>query len=170
MAVRRFLRVGGDSLNKRMKQIASLITFLAALALALPSGAAESAKASTATPEESIRSFYQWYVTALLANRDPMKQRVEMKRFATDRLLKEIDKMKKGPEGLNGDYFLDAQDFDEQWAKKISVSNVKMESAKASAHVLLDGPEGMRKKLVVQMVNDTGAWKIDKVQGRDGGD
>jgi hypothetical protein len=153
-----------------MKQIASLITLLAALAFANPGGAAEPSKASTTTPEESIRSFYSWYVTALVANRDPVKQRPEMKRFATDRLLKEIDKMKKGPEGLNGDYFLDAQDFDEQWAKNISVSNMKIEGSKATAHVLLDGPEGMRKKLVVQLVNDAGTWKIDKVQGRNGGD
>ena len=152
-----------------MKPITSLITLLAALVLAIPSGGAEPAKASTTTPEESIRSFYGWYVTALVANRDPMKQRAEMKRFATDRLLKEIDKMKKGPEGLNGDYFLDAQDFDEQWAKKISVSNVKIEGAKATTHVLLDGPDGMRKKLVVQLINDAGSWKIDKVQGRDSG-
>ena len=63
-----------------------------------------------------------------------VKQQAEMKRFATDRLLREIDKMKKGPDGLNGDYFLDAQDFDEQWAKKISVPNVKIEGAKATAH------------------------------------
>jgi hypothetical protein len=152
-----------------MKRSLALVALLAAAALCFPARA-ESAKASTATPEESIRSFYSWYVTALIANRDPMKQRAEMKRFATDRLVKEIDKMKKGPEGLNGDYFLDAQDFDEQWAKKISVSNVKTGGAKATAHVLLDGPEGMRKKLVVQLVNDAGAWKIDKVQGRDGGD
>ena len=151
-----------------MKRFLTLVALLTAVALPIPGGAAEPPKSSTATPEESIRSFYKWYVTALLANRDPMKQRTEMKRFATDRLLKEIDKMKKGPDGLNGDYFLDAQDFDEQWAKKISVSNVKMEGAKAGAHVLLDGPEGMRKKLAVQLVNEGGAWKIDKVQGRDG--
>lgn len=152
-----------------MKRFAVFFALAAATALSLPAHAAEPAKTAGATPEESVRSFYTWYVTALVANRDPMKQRAEMKRFATDRLLKEIDKMKKGPEGLNGDYFLDAQDFDEQWAKKISVSNVKIEGAKATAHVLLDGPEGMRKKLAVQLVNDAG-WKIDKVQGRDGGD
>jgi hypothetical protein len=152
-----------------MKQFFVLVALLAAIALGLPAQA-DPAKAPAATPEESIRSFYKWYVTALIANRDPMKQRTEMKRFATDRLLKEIDKTKKGPDGLNGDYFLDAQDFDDQWAKKISVSNVKIEDTKASAHVLLDGAEGMRKKLVVQLVNDAGAWKIDKVQGRDGGD
>ncbi len=154
----------------RMKQIASLITLLALIALAAASEAADSARSSTATPEATIRGFYQWYVTALVANRDPMKQRGEMRRFATERLLKEIDKMKKGRDGLNGDYFVDAQDFDEQWAKKIVVSNVKIQGANATAHVLLDGPEGMRKKLLVQLGNDAGAWKIDKVQGRDGGD
>jgi hypothetical protein len=153
-----------------MKRFAVLFALVAATAFSLPAHAAEPARTAGGTPEESIRSFYSWYVTELVANRDPMKQRTEMKRFATDRLLKQIDKMKKGPDGLNGDYFLDAQDFDEQWAKKISVSNVKIEGAKATAHVLLDGPEGMRKKLVVQLVNDAGAWKIDKVQGRDGGD
>ena len=158
------------SSNQTMKRFAVFFALVAVTALSLPAHAAEPAKTAGVTPEENIRSFYSWYVTALVANRDPMKQRTEMKRFATDRLLKEIDKMKKGPEGLNGDYFLDAQDFDEQWAKKISVSNVKIEGAKATAHVLLDGPEGMRKKLVVQLVNDAGAWKIDKVQGRDGGD
>lgn len=151
-----------------MKRFLALVALLAA-ALGLPAQA-EPAKSSTATPEASIRSFYQWYVTALIANRDPMKQRAEMKRFATDRLLNEIEKMKKGPEGLNGDYFLDAQDFDDQWAKKIAVSNVKVEGAKATAHVLLDGGEGMRKKLVVDLVNEAGSWKIDEVQGRDGGD
>ena len=152
-----------------MKRFLALVALLAAIALSLPAQA-EPTKAPTATPEESIRSFYEWYVTTLIASRDPMKQRTEMKRFATDRLLKEIDKTKKGPDGLNGDYFLDAQDFDDQWAKKISVSNVKIEDTKATAHVLLDGAEGMRKKLVVQLANDAGAWKIDKVQGRDGGD
>lgn len=152
-----------------MKRFAALFALLAATAFALPA-LAEPAKSSGATPEESIRSFYKWYVTALIANRDPMKQSAEMKRFATDRLLKEIDKMKKGPDGLNGDYFLDAQDFDDQWAKRISVSNVEIKGAKSTAHVLLDGAQGMRRKLIVQLVNDGGAWKIDQVQGRDGGD
>jgi hypothetical protein len=153
-----------------MKRFAALFVLLAATALSLPAHAAEPAQASGATPEDCIRSFYRWYVTTLIANRDPLKQRAEMKRFATDRLLKEIDKMKKGPDGLDGDYFVDAQDFDNQWAKKISVSNVEIKGAKSTAHVLLDGAPGMRKKLVVHLLNDAGAWKIDKVQGRDGGE
>ena len=71
-----------------MKRFAAFLALVAATALSLPAHAAEPAKTAEATPEESIRSFYSWYVTALVANRDPMKQRTEMKRFATDRLLK----------------------------------------------------------------------------------
>lgn len=55
----------------RMKKIASLITLLAAIALAIPGGAAEPSKASSATPEESIRSFYKRYVTALTPTKTP---------------------------------------------------------------------------------------------------
>lgn len=153
-----------------MKRFLALVILVAAFALPLPVAAAEPAKAPASTPEENIRSFYKWYVTALIANRDPMKQRAEMKRFATDRLLNEIDKKKKSADGLGSDYFLDAQDFDDQWAKKISVSNVDIQGAKATAHVLLDGPPDMRRKLALQLVNEAGVWKIDKVQGRDGAD
>ena len=147
-----------------MKRIAP-IAFCLFVAL-LPLRAAD----STATPEDCIRGFYRWYVTNLVANRDPMKQRKEIRRFATERLLKEIDKMVKGPDGLDGDYFTDAQDFDPLWAKNISISAVKTQGEKSSAHVLLKGSKGMEKKLIVYLVKENGAWKVDKVQGREGGD
>jgi Protein of unknown function (DUF3828) len=141
-----------------MKRIAVLLIVAAALAA---SGAAEPA----ATPEDCIRGFYRWYVTNLVANRDPMKQRNEMRRYATERLLKEIDKMVKGPDGLDGDYFTDAQDFDPLWAKNIAISGVKTTGDKSNAVVLLDGAKGMRKKLRVDLVKEKGTWKVDKVHG-----
>jgi hypothetical protein len=153
-----------------MKQLAAFLALLAATILPFPGQAAEPAKSSSATPGDSIRSFYHWYVTALVANRNPMEQRAELKRFATDRLLKEIDKMKKGPDGLDGDYFVDAQDFDPFWAKNISISAVQTNGDKSNAHVLLDGAKGMRKKLIVHLVKEGRSWKVDKVQGVDGGD
>ncbi len=90
-----------------------------------------------------------------------------MKRFVTDRLRNEIDKMVKGPDGLDGDYFVDAQDFDNKWAKNIAVSNVKISGTKATADVVLTGSESMIKRLSLRLVNQGGAWKIDKVQGRE---
>jgi hypothetical protein len=146
-----------------MKRIAALIMVAAATLATTQVRAAE----SVATPEDCIRNFYRWYVTNLVANRDPMKQRQEIRRYATEHLLRQIDKMEKGPNGLDGDYFVDAQDFDPLWAKNISISNVKTLGEKSTAHVLLNGSKGMRKKLVVHLVKDAGAWKVDKVQGRD---
>jgi Protein of unknown function (DUF3828) len=143
-----------------MKRIVVLVNLVAAI-IAGQIQAAETA----ATPEDCIRNFYRWYVTNLVANRDPLKQRNEIGRYATARLLKEIDKMVKGPDGLDGDYFTDAQDFDPQWAKNISISNVQTHGDKSSAHVLLNGAKGMRKKLVVQLAKKSGAWKVDKVRG-----
>ena len=148
-----------------MKRLAPLVVGLCFAAL-VPLQAAESA----ATPEGCIRGFYNWYVTNLVANRDPMKQSKELRRFATERLLNELSKMKMGPEGLNGDYFTDAQDFDPLWAKNISISAVKTQGEKSNAHVLLNGSQGMKKKLIVHLVKEEGTWKVDKVQGREGGD
>ena len=146
-----------------MKRIASLLTVAAAL---LATGQVRAAE-SLATPEDCIRNFYNWYVTTLVTNRDPMKQRKEIRRYATEHLLKEIDKMEKGPNGLDGDYFVDAQDFDPLWAKNISISNLQTHGDKSSARVLLNGAKSMQKKLLVHLVKEGGTWKVDKVQGRD---
>ena len=146
-----------------MKRIAALISVAAAL---LATGQIRAAE-SLATPEDCIRNFYHWYVTNLVANREPLKQRKEIRRYATEHLLKGIDKMEKGPNGLDGDYFVDAQDFDPLWAKNISISNVKTLGDKSTAQVLLNGSKGMQKKLVVHLVKEGSDWKVDKVQGRD---
>ena len=116
-----------------MKQIASLLVAIIGVTFCHAAPAAEPAKSLSSNPAETIRGFYHWYVTELIANRDPMSNRKELKQFATARLLNELGKMKRGPEGLNGDYFVDAQDFDNQWAKKISVSNIQLNGNNATA-------------------------------------
>jgi Protein of unknown function (DUF3828) len=142
--------------------LVSVFTLVAALGFS-------SATKSAANPSDAIHNFYRWYVTELIAKHNPMENAKELKRFATERLLKEIDRMKKGPDGLDGDYFVDAQDFDPLWAKNISISAVQTNGDKSNAHVLLNGAKGMRKKLIVHLAKEGGSWKVDKVQG-DGGD
>ena len=148
-----------------MKRIALFLAPVIALAFFASGRAVEATRASD--PTDTIRSFYYWYVTVLVANHDPMKNRAKMNRFVTDRLLNEIDKMVKGPDGLDGDYFVDAQDFDNKWAKNISVSKVRIHGTRVTAEVLLTGSESMNKRLSLDLVNEGGAWKIDKVQGND---
>jgi hypothetical protein len=150
-----------------MKSLASVFTLSVALGFCCGMRAAEPSVALASNPSESIRSFYRWYVTELVANRNPIDNRKELKRFVTERLLKEIDRMKKGPDGLDGDYFVDAQDFDGLWAKNITVSDVKISGTKATADVLLAGKGDMRRRLQVSLVKDGGVWKVDKVKGRE---
>lgn len=153
-----------------MKRIVLLVVVIIAATLSRAT-AAEPAKALSSNPTETLRGFYYWYVKELIANRDPMSNRAALKSFATARLLNELGSMKRGPEGLNGDYFLDAQDFDDQWAKKISVSDVKINGKNASAEVMLKGKTAdMNRRLKVDLVLEGGTWKVDKVAGRDGGD
>jgi len=147
-----------------MKPFISVLAFIIAFGF---SSATRAAEPSTANPSDAVRGFYRWYVTALVANKQPMENRKEIKRFVTERLLSEIEKMKKGPDGLDGDYFLDAQDFDNLWAKNITVSDLKVSGKNASAEVLLAGKGEMRRKLKVNLVSDGTAWKIDKVEGRE---
>ena len=150
-----------------MKSLASVFALVIALGFCSGVKAAEPSAAPDSNPSESIRSFYRWYVTELVANRNPMDNRKELRRFATERLLKEIDRMKKGPDGLDGDYFVDAQDFDDLWAKNSTVSEVKISGPKATAHVMLAGKGEMRRRLRVSLVKDGSIWKVDKVKGQE---
>lgn len=119
------------------------------------------------SPEAVIRSFYKWYVHALNQNSDPFtKQRTILRRYVTDRLIQEIDKAIKGPDGLDGDYFIDAQDWDKEWEKNIAVSSVVASKTSASALITLSGAT-MSRKLRVTLKQERGAWKIDKVEGLD---
>ena len=156
------------SVDSAMKRIVLLVVVIIAATFCRATEAAEPAKSLSSNPTEAIRGFYHWYVTELIANRDPMSNRAGLKDYATARLLKELGSMKRGPEGLNGDYFLDAQDFDNQWAKKISVSDVKVNDKNATAEVMLKGKTAdMNRRLKVNLVLESGTWKVDKVQGRD---
>ncbi len=118
------------------------------------------------SPEQVIRHFYQWYVQGLVNHRDPFeKDRATLKRFATERLINAIDHMRKGPDGLDGDYFLDAQDFDAEWGKNMTVASPIIKDKKAAVEVELSSKEMGSRKLLVSLVLEGGAWKIDNVAG-----
>lgn len=115
-----------------------------------------------ARPESVIREFYQWYVQTVAANRSPMTDEpAKLKRYATAGMLRRIDKLAKDQE-LGADPFLQAQDVDNGWAKNIKVSKPKISGDVATANVELKGSE-MSHKLAVTLRQESGAWKVDKV-------
>lgn len=124
--------------------------------------------AATATPEETIRGFYAWYVPALVANVDVFgERRGELRRYVSARFLKEIDRALKIPGGVEADPFLCAQDFDADWGKQIAVRNVQIQEDKATAEATLTSKVFGVQRLRVTLVREDGAWKFDRVAGRD---
>ena len=128
---------------------------------------AQAVMAKPQLPDAMIHEFYHWYVHALNQNKEPLtSQRTVMRKYVTLRLIREIDRMAKGPDGLDGDYFIDAQDWDKDWEKNITVSYLVVKNTTATATVALTGKE-MSRHLQLTLKQEAGAWKIDRVKGLD---
>ena len=84
-----------------------------------------------------------------------------------DRLLNRIDKMPKGPGGLDGDFFLNTQEVDPEWEKNIAVSNNYVGRAMSKLGVILTGRKLGDRQFEVKMLFQEGAWKIDEVKFSD---
>jgi Protein of unknown function (DUF3828) len=143
-----------------------VLLVLFALMVAAPS-LAQAVAVPDRTPEVVIREFYKWYVHALNQEKDPLTgERPVMRKYVTARLIAAIDRMAKGPDGLDGDYFIDAQDWDKEWEKNIAVSNVVVKPNFARANVTLTGPQ-MSRHLQLMLKQEAGTWKVDRVRGLD---
>ena len=115
------------------------------------------------TPKESIRAFYHWYMTIVIAGKSPFQSKAsELKQFVTKRFLNEIDKTNKENNGLGADPFLQSQDTDNGWKSNITVTKLKTTGSTTTAEVELKG-KNLSRKLSVSMVREQGAWKLDQV-------
>jgi hypothetical protein len=142
------------------------VLVLVMLGLAVAPSFAQAVATPPQKPDAVIHEFYKWYVHALNQNKDPLTgERAAMRRYVTARLIAAINRMAKGPDGLDGDYFIDAQDWDKDWEKNIAVSNVVVKNAAATANVSLSGE--MNRHLQLTLRQEAGAWKIDRVKGLD---
>jgi hypothetical protein len=119
------------------------------------------------SPEAAIKSFYGWYVNLMVKGDNPYGKsaRKEFERHVTMRYLKALDKQRQG-DGFDADPFLNAQDFDKQWAKNIKVSNTSTKGDRATADVEMTGSEMGSTKVRVELQRDGDSWKIDKVDPR----
>ena len=119
-------------------------------------------------PAEALRHFYSWYVGEIASGARPLgKERELMRKFVTDRLLNRIDKMPKGPGGLDGDFFLNAQEVDPEWGKNIAVSNNYVGRTMSKLGVILTGRKLGDRQFDVKMLFQQGAWKVDEVKFSD---
>jgi len=117
------------------------------------------------TPESTATRFYAWYMHELNQNSYPLETKREaLGQFVTDRLIAEIDAMPKGPDGLDGDYFVDAQEWDQEWETNINVVSSDTQADKCNMVLLLTGPQNPNHKIRLSLVLEDSSWKINKVE------
>lgn len=137
------------------------------VAVSLPAMATPATAQASMTPEATARSFYQWYLHALNQNEEPLqKHQAELRKFVTQRLMTSLTRALRRPEGIDVDYFLEAQDWDETWEQSITTSKARIQGARATTSVTLKGTSFGNHKLRVGLRKEGGVWKIDSVNGR----
>ncbi len=152
-----------------MKKLFHLFGLFVALGTFAHSGRAVE---TTASPANTIREFYRWYVKALVAEAKPLDQKAKMKQFATARLRKEIERLSTVDSdmdggGLDHDPIILGQDFDKDWSTNITVRGVTVEGDSAKATVEFRGREIAHHKLKVALLREDDAWKVDKIDSAD---
>ena len=120
--------------------------------------------AAERTPAEAVHTFYGWYVHEVMNGAKPLSQeRAEMRKFVTERLLTEIDAMRKRAEARDTDPFCNAREFDPEWGKNVAVGNLYVGRI-ARVSVILTGHRLGDREFKLKLVQENGAWKIDEVQ------
>lgn len=122
------------------------------------------------TPEKTAKDFYKWYFTELNASREPILQsKPKMLRSISSRLARWVYSPAYSEYGA--DYFIDAQDYDENWANGVSSTAATIKGSAATLNILLSPKKGSnsgfgKRTLKLKMVREAGLWKIDSVNNR----
>ena len=149
-----------------MKSKVKLLSF--ALILFITGSISATVAKAADTPEQTAKSFYRWYLKELSREGgNPIKQKSIVLKSVSKRLGKWIYSPAYEEYGAN--YFIDAQDLDENW--QVAMTKAVIKESKATLKVLFAAPHGKLSKfkqtLVIKMVKESGAWKIDSVNNRE---
>src|SRR5437899_3005856 len=147
-----------------MRAIVFFALFLSAFALFTPLRVS----AQAATPAETVRAFYKWYVHALNKKDegDPINDdKATARKYVTASLLAKIRKAEASEDGLDADYFLAGQDWDKDWEfdRNMTIASPTIAGATATIRMVLHGKEIDDHKLKIVLKKEAGLWKIDRV-------
>jgi hypothetical protein len=122
------------------------------------------ALAQERTPEQAAGQFYRWYMQSLAMSQNPLQHSpVQMSEFVSKGLISEL-KRRMGRKGLHADYFIQAQDYMDDWTTDIKVVRPRIQGNIASVVVGLGATPETRRWLALTMTRDGGEWKISMVR------
>lgn len=137
---------------------------LAALFLTLLALLPASPQAAGSSPAETVSRFYAWYLALAAQNENPLtSDKPIIGNDVSGALLKELKKKIESPDGLEADYFLQAQDYFDDWLTDISASTTRISGRRADVTVTLGKTKATRQRLCVSLIEEHNTWKIRSV-------
>jgi hypothetical protein len=115
-------------------------------------------------PEQAALHFYRWYMQSLAISQDPLRQSPEQMAAYVDRKLMNELKRRMSRKGLHADYFLQAQEYIEDWTTAIKVVRFPVRDNLASVVVILGGTPETKRMLALTLTKADGDWKICMVR------
>src|SRR5580704_8317338 len=150
-----------------MNRFARTVSIVFMLAFLGGSKAVLGQEATTATvkPDVAASVFYNWYLNELDEHRDPLSgDQKTLVPYVTASLLHEITRTMESPGGIDADYFIQAQDYLDDWVQHISTSDTRLQPGFATTIVTLGGRPKAQYRLSVTLQKESGVWKIRRVK------
>lgn len=140
-----------------MKSLLPLLALCAGLHMS-------TAIADDQSPKQVTQAFYGWYVKSLADDKVPVEGDTEkLKNYVAESLIKDIDKQAKSEDGLEEDYFIKSQDYDDTWLTNINVTEQSVKGAVAKEGVVLGTTEDNAQRLTVVLGKGKDGWRITSV-------
>ncbi len=118
-----------------------------------------------ADPQSISQTFYNWYLAALVKDESPIDEHdPRLNQYVTQRLLQKINLLIKSPDGMDDDYFLQDQDYNDSWVNHISVSRFTQAGNRATGEVVLGNDPRDSQHLLVTLLREADGWKIDEIE------
>ncbi len=110
------------------------------------------------SPEAVIKAFYNWHIRSVSQNAGKKKGKATLRKYVTTSLIQKIPKFESE---MEADYFIQSQEWNDDWEDKFTVSKPTVNGTNATSIVTF--PDGYP-RVKVTLKKEAGAWKIDKVQ------
>lgn len=152
-------------------KILSHIFFTMALISALPACGQNSTSNSPgigAIPADKIAEaratdFYRWYVALLANDKIAIDDPQHYADYVSSALRRTVKRLMASPDGLDADYFIKAQDFEDDWASRIAARVTARSAKRVKVIVTLGDGTTSPWPLDVSMVLEDGRWKVAEV-------
>ena len=117
-----------------------------------------------APPGDVVSEFYRWYLKEFVRSEPCACEREVLSGFVAKELDRELQRYASIEGGLGYDYFLNAQDYLDDWLTNIKIETARSDAKSAVVVVALGATERTVKRLEVSLVIEQNRWKIRKIR------